>query len=194
MKISYLGAGIVGTALVLALSSNVVFAKKSLKPVFEKVNANSDSLKIEGLAKDLKKLKPLGSDEFKRKFKKEINGYKLTEVTASEDNETGSFATGNYAKAGKNIYLMVADGAGAGAEQVKSSLLNYLETKKYEEPGDKTNIKSYKGWQVYFDYSMFESDQHTSIQYLEGNRYSVVSSGNNVPIDELKSFLDNFSL
>lgn len=89
---------------------------------------------------------------------------------------------------------MVTDGAGVGAEQVKSSLLNYLETKKYVEPGDKTNIKSYKGWQVYFDYSMFDSDQHTSIQYLEGNRYSVVSSGNNVPIDELKSFLDNFSL
>lgn len=28
MKISYWGAGIVGTALVLGLSSNVVFAKK----------------------------------------------------------------------------------------------------------------------------------------------------------------------
>lgn len=194
MKFSYLGTGIVSTALVFALSSNIVFAKEPSMITFEKPHTDSDSLKVDGLAKGLKKLKPIGSEEFKSKFKKEINGYKLTEVTAFEDKETGSFATANYVKGDKNIYLMVTDGAGAGSEQVKTNLLNYLEIKKMEEPGDKTNIKSYKGWQVYFDYSMFEGDQLTSIQYLEGNRFLVISSANRVPIDQLKGFLDNFSL
>lgn len=194
MKFSYWGAGILGIALTFTLGSSNVFANQPLNMVTEHMQNDSDSLKIENLAKELKKLRPISSDDFKNKFKKEINGFKLTEVTAFEDKETGSYATANYAKGSKNVYLMVTDGAGQGAEQVKSTLLSYLELKAIEEPGDKTNIKSYKGWMVYFDHSMYENDKMTSIQYLEGNRYSIVASGNNIPLDELKSLLDNISL
>lgn len=47
---------------------------------------------------------------------------------------------------------------------------------------------------VSFDWSMFENDGLTSIQYLESNRYAVVSSANQVPIEELENFLNSFSL
>ncbi|MDM1553542.1 hypothetical protein PYS58_00680 [Chryseobacterium indologenes] len=194
MKLSYLGTGILGVALTFTLGSNAVFANQPLVKTLETVKNDSDSIKVENLAKDLKKLKPISSNDFKSKFKKEINGFKLTEVTAFEDKETGSYATANYAKGSQNVYLMVTDGAGAGAEQVKGSLLSYLELKAIEEPGDKTNIKNYKGWFVYFDHSMYENDKMTSIQYLEGNRYGVVASGNNISLEELKSLLDNMSL
>ncbi|MDR2234840.1 MAG: hypothetical protein LBE92_01840 [Chryseobacterium sp.] len=195
MKISYLGTGIISAAMMLAVGSNAVFGRQIQSAgATEKVQTDSDSLKVLNLAKDLKKLKPLSAGDFKSKFKKEINGYQLTEATAFEDNDTGSYATANYKKGSKNVYLMVKDGAGAGSEEVKESLLSYLELKKIEEPEDKTNIKSYKGWQVYFDYSMYENDQLTSIQYLEGNRFSIVASGNNVPIEELKGLLDHLSL
>ena len=182
MKLSYLGTGILGVALTFTLGSNAVFANQPLVKTLETVKNDSDSIKVENLAKDLKKLKPISSNDFKSKFKKEINGFKLTEVTAFEDKETGSYATANYAKGSQNVYLMVTDGAGAGAEQVKGSLLSYLELKAIEEPGDKTNIKNYKGWFVYFDHSMYENDKMTSIQYLEGNRYGVVASGNNISL------------
>lgn len=194
MKLSYLGAGILSVALTLTLGSNAVFANQPLANAVEHVKNDSDSIKIQNLAKELKKLKPINTNDFKSKFKKEINGFKLTEVTAFEDKETGSYATANYAKGSQNVYLMVTDGAGAGAEQVTGSLLSYLELKAIEEPGDKTNIKNYKGWLVYFDHSMYESDKMTSIQYLEGNRYGVVASGNNISLEELKSLLDNVSL
>ncbi|WP_336960153.1 hypothetical protein [Chryseobacterium contaminans] len=194
MKLSYLGTGILGVALTFTLGSNSSLANQPLEKAIEYVKNDSDSVKVENLAKELKKLKPVNANDFKSKFKKEINGFKLTEVAAFEDKETGSYATANYAKGSQNVYLMVTDGAGAGAEQVKGSLLNYLELKAIEEPGDKTNIKNYKGWLVYFDHSMYESDKMTSIQYLEGNRYGVVASGNNISLEELKSLLDNFSL
>lgn len=190
MKLSYLGAGV----LTFILGANVVFANQPVGTATEYVQNDSDSTKVENLAKELKKLKPINPNDFKSKFKKEINGFKLTEVNAFEDKETGSSATANYTKGSQNVYLMVTDGAGAGAEQVKGSLLNYLELKAIEEPGDKTNIKNYKGWFVYFDHSMYESDKMTSIQYLEGNRYGVVASGNNISLEEMKSLLDNFSL
>jgi hypothetical protein len=172
----------------------MAFANQPLPAAVKYMQNDSDSIKVENLAKELKKLKPINSADFKSKFKQEINGFKLTEVTAFEDKETGSYATANYTKGSKNVYLMVTDGAGAGAEQVKGNLLSYLELKAVEEPGDKTNIKNYKGWFVYFDHSMYENDKMTSIQYLEGNRYSIVASGNNIPLDELKSLLDNISL
>ncbi|SDI27563.1 hypothetical protein [Chryseobacterium jejuense] len=194
MKLSYLGAGILSIALTFTLGSNGVFANQPLPRTIEHVQNDSDSIKVENLAKELKKLKPINTNDFKSKFKKEINGFKLTEVTAFEDKETGSYATANYAKGSQNVYLMVTDGAGAGVEQVKGSLLSYLELKAIEEPGDKTNIKNYKGWFVYFDHSMYENDKMTSIQYLEGNRYGVVASGNNISLEELKSLLDNVSL
>ncbi|WP_250255193.1 hypothetical protein [Chryseobacterium sp. Marseille-Q3244] len=194
MKLSYLGAGILSVALTCTLGSNLVFANQPLEKEIEMIQNDSDSIKVEKLAKDLKKLKPISSNDFKSKFKKEINGFKLTEVTAFEDKETGSYATANYAKGSQSVYLMVTDGAGAGAEQVKGSLLSYLELKSIEEPGDKTNIKNYKGWFVYFDHSMYENDKMTSIQYLEGNRYGVVASGDNISLEELKNLLDNVNL
>ncbi|WP_407500503.1 hypothetical protein [Elizabethkingia anophelis] len=194
MKRSYLGIGIFSAALFFLGNFETVSAHEPLAVILEKVQTNSDSIKVENLAKELKKLKPISSNDFKAKFKKEINGFKLTEVEAYEDPETGSSATANYKKGSQNIYLMVTDGAGAGSEQVKSSLLNYLELQKYEEPTDKSKVKNFKGWWVSFDWSMFEGDGLTSIQYLEGNRYGVVSSANKVPIDELESFLKNFSL
>lgn len=194
MKLSYLAAGIVSMVLTVTLGSHAVFANQPWAIVQEHVQIGSDSLKVENLAKELKKLKPLDTNDFKSRFKKEINGFKLTEVTAFEDKETGSYATANYAKGSQNVYLMVTDGAGAGAEQVKGNLLSYLELRSVEEPEDKTNIKSYKGWFVYFDHSMYENDKMTSIQYLEGNRYGVVASGTNIPLEELKKLLDNVSL
>ncbi|MGE8433350.1 MULTISPECIES: hypothetical protein [Chryseobacterium] len=193
MKITYLATGFLGMALVLTVGSNSVFAKRPTIQI-EKAYANPDSLKVEKLAKDLKKIKPITVNEFKAKFKKEVAGFKLTEVDAFEDKDTGSFATANYKKGDQNVYLMVADGAGPGADQVKSSLLNYLEIKAIEELGDKLTIKSYKGWQALFDSSMYESDEMANIQYLEGNRYSIVASGNKTPLEEVKALLDNISL
>ena len=89
---------------------------------------------------------------------------------------------------------MITDGAGPGSEQVKANLLNYLELKEIYTPEDKSPVKNYKGWLVSFDWSMFESDGMTSIQYLEGNRYAVVASANQVPIEELENFLNSFGL
>lgn len=193
MKITYLGTGFLAMALVLTVGSNSVFAKRPTIQI-EKAYGNQDSLKVENLTKDLKKMKPIIVSEFKAKFKKEVAGFKLTEVDAFEDKDTGSFATANYKKGDQNVYLMVADGAGQGADQVKSSLLNYLEIKAIEEPGDKLIIKSYKGWQALFDSSMYESDEMANIQYLEGNRYSIVASGNKISLEEVKALLDNISL
>ncbi|MGL6126309.1 hypothetical protein [Chryseobacterium artocarpi] len=194
MKFTYWGKGLLAGAMVLAVSTNSVLANEPSSVLIEKTQNDPDSLKIENLAKELKKLKPIVKADFKAKFKKEVAGFTLTEVTAFEDKETGSYATANYKKGDKNVYLMVTDGAGVGAEAVKTSLLNYLEIKSIEEPGDKTNIKPYKGWQVLFDSSMYESDDMTSIQYLEGNRFSVIASGNMISITDLKAFLDNISL
>jgi len=194
MKNSYLKTSILYTALLVAACTNTAMASQLPTVSLEKIHNTSDSLKVENLAKELKKLKPLTVAEFKSKFKKEINGFKLTELDAFEDKTTGSFCTANYTKGSQNIYLMITDGAGPGARQVKESLINYLEIKKIEEPGDKLTIETYKGWPGYFDYSMFENDGITGIHYLEGGRYSIVSSGNNIPLPELKAFLDNFSL
>ncbi|HIB8181837.1 TPA: hypothetical protein ACWX1I_003250 [Elizabethkingia anophelis] len=193
MKYPYLGISLFSAAIYFFSNSATLKANQPTIS-FDKVQINSDSIKVEKLAKELKKLKPVSTHDFKSKFKKEINGFKLTEVEANEDTEAGSSATANYKKGSQNIYLMVTDGAGAGSEQVKSSLLNYLELKKYEEPTDKSKIIKFKGWLVSFDWSMFEGDGVTSIQYLEANRYGVVSSANKVSIEELESFLKNFSL
>jgi len=89
---------------------------------------------------------------------------------------------------------MVTDGTGPGSEQIKGNLLNYLELKEFQTPEDKATVKSYKGWLTSFDWSMSESDELTSIQYLESNRYAVVSSVNKVSIEELEFFLNSFSL
>ena len=156
--------------------------------------SNVDSLAVVKLGENLNKLAPLSPDVFKTKLKKEINGFTLTEVEAFISDESGAYCTANYKKGDASAYLMISDGAGVGANSVVESLLNFLELKKIEEPGDKLNIKPYKGHQAYFDYSMFDGDGVTSIQYLEGDRYLVVSSGNGVTIDELKGLLDNFSL
>lgn len=193
MKLSYLGIGTLCAALTFA-SAQTIFAHQHPSFNFERIKNDSDSLKIESLAKELKKLKPLSANEFKSKFKKEINGFKLTEVDAYEDQKTGSSAMANYVKGSQNIYMMVQDGAGSGSKEVKENLISYLELKEFEKPGDKTNIISYKGWMVYFDHSMFENDGITGVHYLEGNRYSIIASGNTVSLPELKDFLDQFSL
>lgn len=193
MKLSYLGAGTLCAALTFA-GFPTVLAHQHPSFTVERIKNNSDSLKIESLAKELKKLKPLSAKEFKGKFKKEINGFKLTEVDAYEDKKTGSSAMANYVKGSQNIYMMVKDGAGSGSNEVKQNLISYLELKEFEKPGDKTNIISYKGWMVYFDHSMFENDGITGVHYPENNRYSIIASGNTVSLPELKDFLDQFSL
>lgn len=154
----------------------------------------SDSLKVENLAIDLKKLKPLGDAEFKAKFSKTFNGFQLTDIQAYEDNEKGSSAYAMYENGENHIYLSIADGAGAGAEKVRENMISYLEIKKDVQPGDKTTIIEYKGWQSFSDESMFESDKMTAIHYLEGNRYNVVAQGTGVTLAEMKSFLDKLSL
>lgn len=194
MKFSYLKTGSLFAAILLTTSFNIVLASQYTAITFDQPHNNSDSLKVESLTKELKKLKPITVAEFKAKFKKEINGFKLTEIDAFEDKTTGSFATVNYAKGSQNIYLMISDGAGPGSIQIRENLINYLEIKKIEEPGDKLTIETYKGWPAYFDYTMFENDGITSINYLEAGRYSIVSSGNNIPLPELKAFLDNINL
>ncbi|OOG19054.1 hypothetical protein BWD42_03630 [Sphingobacterium sp. CZ-UAM] len=194
MKSFYLGMATLGVGLALMMRYNTVSGHQQSVHSFENVQINSDSTKVENLVKELKKLKPIRTTDFEAKFKKEINGFKLTEVKAFEDPETGSFASANYAKDGGNIYLMITDGAGPGSEQVKANLLNYLELKEIYTPEDKSAVKNYKGWLVSFDWSMFESDGMTSIQYLEGNRYAVVASANQVPIEELENFLNSFGL
>ncbi len=115
-------------------------------------------------------------------------------MTAFEDAESGSYATANYVKGEQNIYLMVTDGAGPGSDQVKLNLMNYIDLKSIEDLGTKMQVKPYKGWLASFDWSMFENDGLTSIQYLESNRFATVSSANNVAIEELESFLNSFSL
>ena len=55
MKITYLATGFLGMALVLTVGSNSVFAKRPTIQI-EKAYANPDSLKVEKLAKDLKKI------------------------------------------------------------------------------------------------------------------------------------------
>lgn len=194
MKFTYWGKGLLAGAMVLAVSTNSVFANVRPTVLIEKTQTDPDSLKIENLAKELKKLKPIAKADFKAKFKKEVAGFILTDVNAFEDKETGSYATANYKKGDKSVYLMVTDGAGAGAEAVKTNLINFLEIKALEEPGDKTNVKPYKGWQVLFDSSMYKSDDMSSIHYLEGNRFSIIASGNKISITDLKALLDNISL
>lgn len=194
MKSFYLGLATVGVGLALMTRYNIVSGNHQVVHSFESVQVNSDSTKVENLVKELKKLKPIHTTDFEAKFKKEINGFELTEVKAFEDPETGSYATANYAKGEQNIYLMVTDGAGPGSEQVKANLLNYLELREFQTPEDKSKVKNYKGWLVSFDWSMFENDGLTSIQYLESNRYAVISSANQVPIEELENFLNSFSL
>lgn len=168
----------------------------------EKTNTNTsntespvaDSLKVENLAIDLKKLKPLDATEFKAKFSKTFHGFQLTDIQAYEDNEKGSSAYAMYENGENHIYLSIADGADAGAEKVRENMISYLEIKKDVQPGDKTTIVEYKGWQSFFDESMFESDKMTAIHYLEGNRYNVVAQGTGVTLAEMKSFLDKLSL
>lgn len=186
----------VGTAAVGACKKTETSANE------EKINSNtskienllSDSLKVENLAKDLKKLKPLGETEFKAKFSKTLNGFQLTDVQAYKDKEKGSSAYAMYENGENHIYLSVADGADAGAEKVRENMISYLEIKKDVQPGDKTTIIEYKGWQSFFDESMFESDKMTAIHYLDGNRYNVVAQGTGVTLVEMKSFLDKLSL
>ncbi|MDM1294007.1 hypothetical protein HX021_06820 [Sphingobacterium sp. N143] len=194
MKFPYSGISVLGAMLISAATFTTVFGHERAVHTVGRVQTNADSLKVENLAKELKKIKPIHVNDFKAKFSQEINGFKLTDLDAFEDEETGSFASANYVKGDQNIYLMITDGAGPGAEQVKGNLLNYLGLKEFEEPGSKSAVKNYKGWLVSFDWSMFENDGLTSIQYLEGNRYAVVSSANGVPIEELENFLNNFSL
>lgn len=121
-------------------------------------------------------------------------GFQLTDVQAYEDNEKGSSAYAMYENGENHIYLSIADGADAGAEKVRENMISYLEIKKDVQPGDKTTIVEYKGWQSFFDESMFESDKMTAIHYLEGNRYNVVAQGTGVTLAEMKSFLDKLSL
>lgn len=193
MKFPYLGVGL-SVVLAVAMSNDIAFAGQFSNVSYQHGQVASDSLKVENLATALKKLKPIAPEAFKAKLKKEINGFKLTEAEAFEDAETGSFANANYVKGSQNIYLMITDGAGPGSEQVKGNLLNYLALKEFEEPENKSKIKNYKGWPVLFDWSMFENDGLTTIQYVEGGRYAVISSANNVPIEELEQFLNGFSL
>ncbi len=195
MKYPYLGISMVCAALASMANSKAVFAGEQLAVQhIEYVQVNSDSLKVEQLATALRKMKPISSADFKAKFKPEINGFKLTEGTAFEDAESGSYATANYVKGEQNIYLMVTDGAGPGSDQVKLNLMNYIDLKSIEDLGTKMQVKPYKGWLASFDWSMFENDGLTSIQYLESNRFATVSSANNVAIEELESFLNSFSL
>ncbi|WON94019.1 hypothetical protein ACLCDV_11870 [Sphingobacterium sp. Lzh-3] len=195
MKYPYLGISMVCAALASMADSKIVFAGEQLGVQhIEYVQINSDSLKVEQLATALRKMKPISSADFKTKFKPEINGFKLTEVTAFEDAETGSYATANYVKGEQNIYLMVTDGAGPGSDQVKLNLMNYIDLKSIEDLGTKLQVKPYKGWLASFDWSMFENDGLTSIQYLESNRFATVSSANQVAIEELENFLNSFSL
>ncbi|CAM3079931.1 hypothetical protein DRF59_06550 [Chryseobacterium flavum] len=190
----YLGTGIIGVSLISVLGLNSADARQPLTLEPKKIYIDSDSLKVENLAKELKKLKPISAYDLKSKFKNNINGFKLTGADAFEDKERGSGATADYIKGSQNIHIVVTDGAGPGSEEIKGNLLNYLELKKIDERGDGLDIKSYKGWEAYFDSSMFKNDRFTSIQYLENNRYAVVVSANEVPIEELKSFTDNFTL
>ena len=156
--------------------------------------SNADSLAVVKLGEDLKKLKPLSPEEFKAKFKSELNGFTLTEIDAFVSDDSEAYCTANYKKGDANAYLMITDGAGVGASTIVDGLVNFLELKKIEESGSKTNIKPYKGHEAYFDFSMYESDGMTSIQYLEAGRYLVVASGNAITIDELMGILDKLSL
>ncbi len=204
MNLSYLKMATICATLTFSVGMTTLVSCNQPKTANsdEKANANtsnvespvSDSLKVENLALDLKKLKPLGEAEFKAKFSKTFNGFQLTDVQAYEDNEKGSSAYAMYENGEKHIYLSIADGAGAGAEKVKENMISYLEIKKDVQPGDKTTIIEYKGWQSFFDESMFESDKMTAIHYLEGNRYNVVAQGTGVTLAEMKSFLDKLSL
>ena len=184
-------------ALVFALMSCNASDGKNQKEntiISSSESVQSDSLAIVKLGEDLKKLKPLSPEEFKAKFKSELNGFTLTEIDAFVSDDSEAYCTANYKKGDANVYLMITDGAGVGASTIVDGLVNFLELKKIEESGSKTNIKPYKGHEAYFDYSMYESDGMTSIQYLEAGRYLVVASGNAITIDELKSVLDKLSL
>lgn len=70
MKRSYLGIGIFSAALFFLGNFETVSAHEPLAVTLEKVQNNSDSVKVENLAKELKKLKPISSNDFKAKFKK----------------------------------------------------------------------------------------------------------------------------
>ncbi|MDF2517224.1 MAG: hypothetical protein K0R59_2520, partial [Sphingobacterium sp.] len=93
MKSFYLGVATFGVGLALMMRYNTVSGHQQNVHSFENVQINSDSTKVENLVKELKKLKPIRTTDFEAKFKKEINGFKLTEVKAFEDPETGSFAS-----------------------------------------------------------------------------------------------------
>ncbi|WP_333597961.1 hypothetical protein [Chryseobacterium flavum] len=166
---------------------------KDAKPV-KHIEMVGDSASIIQLKKELSKLKPLDPDTFKSKIKKEISGFTLAEVEAYNEPETGSSCTAQYINGEKSVYLMITDGAGKAASQVAESLISNLDFKQYVTPDSKTKIIDFKGYPAFFDASMYAEDKFVSIQYLEGKRYYITGTGNNITLEELKAILEKFSL
>lgn len=155
---------------------------------------DNDSISIIQLKKELSKLKPLDSQTFKSKIKNDLDGFILAEVEAYNDPETGSSCTARFTKGEKSVYLIISDGAGKGAGTIADNLIGNLELKQYTQPGSKTSIVKFKGYDAFFDSSMYDEDKFTIIQYLEGKRFYIMAAGTNITLEELKHKLEKFSL
>ena len=176
-------------------------AEPGIMDAVESVNQMSkaaDELKdFEKRSEELKKIKPVSNDVFKELLPETLDGLKRSSYTAGAASMVGlSSAEAGYGESGsKLVKISIYDGAGeSGSAMITmtnmtlamdSESINQTVTKKNEE---------INGIRCMTENDSNPNYNRSSITYIYNNRFQITLDGQQMELDELKTYMDKLDL
>lgn len=160
----------------------------------QNLNKATDALKgFEKRIEELKKLKPLSNEVYKNVFPESLDNLKRTNFNAGGATAMGlssAEATYEVESPNKSLKINIIDGAGESGSAIVN--MAYLTMSMDSESIQNTNTKKTEtidGIKCMTENDTDPNNKHSSITYLYKERYSITMEGNQMELDELKSFI-----
>lgn len=159
----------------------------------------SDALKgFEKRVEELKKLEPISNAIYKEVLKDQVGALKRTDLSIGASSAVGlnsGEATYKEENTDKSLTLSIFDGAGENG----SIMINmvYLSLSMEMESIQNTNTKkteTINGIKCLTENDTNPNAIRSSINYLYNERFNITLEGNNINLDELKTYITKFDL
>lgn len=159
-------------------------------------NAVSEMNKMQDDIKELAQLTPMTNEQMRDWLPEEINGMKRISYKAGEVSMMGvASIEGNYANEDKTkqFGINVIDGAGESGAALTASM-RMMMTQVFEEEDEykKRRTVNRNGNKAIEEFQ--KDNTHTTIQFLENNRFYIEAKGDNMDLDETWDAIDKLKL
>lgn len=195
--------------IVLLVSISILACKKDenkdaepgLMDAVESVNQMSkaaDELKdFEKRSEELKKIKPISNDVFKEVLPETLDGLKRSSYTAGAASMVGlSSAEAGYGESGsKLVKISIYDGAGeSGSAMITMANMTLaMDTESINQTVTKKN-EEINGTRCMTENDTNTNYKRSSITYIYDNRFQITLDGQQMELEELKTYMDKLDL